>query len=198
MLLELVELACNQALEHAPESLSKLQSLSGNTIVLEIKNINQSVTIEPQPFGVELSLGASESATVTLAATPAALIKIARSGMENADLEPGELEIHGDPIVAQKIAGIASNLEVDWDELLAEHLGEMPASLLSQGVSIAKAAAEQGGEQLKSKVNQALQTDFELVAAPDQVEDYLEGVDDLRAVVDRLELRLKKLLDHGS
>ena len=197
MLLSLIELASNQALEHDPESLAKVQSLSGKTIALRIKDANQTVSVHPQPHGIELSLGEITDASVTLAATPAAMLKVARHGMEQADLAPGELEINGDPIVAQKFASLISGLNIDWDALLAEHVGEVPASLIQKGVTIAQDAAAGGREIIKSKVNKTLVEDLELVANPEQVEHYLEDVDKLRASVDRLEARVNRLLKHG-
>jgi len=197
MLLEMVELACNQALEHAPGARSTLQGLSGKVIMLKVKQLDQSITIIPQPFGLELSPEPAPDAAVTLAATPKALLKIVRLGLENAELEPGELEIHGDPIIAQKAASIASSLDVDWEELLAEHMGDMPASLLGQGLLMAKTAAKTGGAKFKSRVNKALREDLGLIAEADQVEGYLDDVDELRAAVDQLEIRLKNLLNHA-
>jgi ubiquinone biosynthesis protein UbiJ len=198
MLLSLIELACNQALEHDPLSLEKIQRLRGKPVTIKIKDLNRSVTILAQSFGIELQEGESSEASVTLAATPPALLKIARHGMENAELEPGELEINGDPIVAQKFAALISGLNIDWDALLAEHLGEVPASLLNKGVSMAQMAARDGRTFLKSKVNRALVEEMNLVADANSVEHYLEDVDQLRASVDRLEARLKRLLKNDS
>ena len=197
MLLPLLELACNQALEHDPTTLEKVQSLSGKTVVLHVQDFNQNVSVQPREFGLELTADAVENPSVTLSAKPPALIKLAHYGMENADLEAGELEIQGDPIIAQKFVKIVSNLNVDWEGLLAEQFGEVPASLFSKGFSVVQAVAQQGQQNIKNKIQQVLHDDLNLVANADQIEKYLDGVDDLRDKVDRLEVRLNKLFEHG-
>lgn len=194
MLLPVIELACNQALEHDPASLKKLVDLAGHTIALEIKGTQQKFAILPQPFGVQLANFDDHVASVTLAATPSAMINIARYGMDNANLEPGELEINGDPIVAQRFAALAAGIDVDWEGLLAEHLGEVPASFLTRGFQVAQGVAEQGKLALKAQVNKTLNDDLDIVAQAQDVESFIDGVDDLRAAVDRLEARLQKVL----
>ncbi len=194
MLLPLLELACNQALEHDAESLQKVAALQGKTIALEIRGFNQVFYVHPQLDGIEVATSAATSPSVTLAATPTALLKIARSGMDNADLEPGELEINGDPIVAQRFANIASGLDVDWEGLAAEHMGEVPAALLQRGAATAQTFVHEGRKVIKAQINTALTDEFEVVAGAQEVDHFLEEVDDLRAAVDRLEARLNKVL----
>lgn len=193
MLLNLIELACNQALEHDDGAKKQLQSLQGKLIVVEIKNINQRIAIRPLPHGIELARPNQQQPHVTLSATTNALAKIARHGMDEADLEPGELEISGDPIIAQRFSSLATNLDVDWEGLLSEHFGELPAAFVSKGVNTARALFNEGSAALKIKINQALKDDLELVADSGEVEQFLEDVDSLRASVDRLQARLKRI-----
>ncbi len=194
MLLPLLELACNQALEYDAESLQKVAALQGKTIALEIRGFNQVFYVHPQRDGIEVATSAATSPSVTLAATPAALLKIARSGMDNADLEPGELEINGDPIVAQRFANIASGLDIDWEGLAAEHMGEVPAAIFQRGAVTAQTFVQEGRKVIKAQINTALTDEFEVVADAQEVDHFLEEVDDLRAAVDRLEARLNKVL----
>lgn len=194
MFLQLIELACNQALEHDVSAREKLAALDGKVILLELITLNQKAFVTPHKFGVELSNELEQTPSVSLAATPAAMFKIARYGMDDANLEPGELEISGDPIVAQRFAALIANLNVDWEGLLAEHFGELPASFLSRGMTAAQSMASEGGALLKTQVNSTLINDLNLVAPSSNVDDFLEDVDDLRAKVDRLEARLQKVL----
>lgn len=193
MLYELLELAVNNALEHDAKVAPRLKSLLGKVVVLEIKNINQRVVVDIQPHGLELSSQVPEQADVTLSATIGALAKIGRSGMEHADLQPGELEIHGDPIVGQKFAQLISGLDVDWEGLLAEHFGDNSAVALSVGVEHAKTLAQEGRLMVKARLNALVKDDLNLLADAAEVESFLEQVDDLRGDADRLQVRLRKI-----
>lgn len=195
MLLQILELACNQALEHDPVAREKLATLEGKTVVLEVKNLNQKVVILPQPFGIELATYQNQSASVTLAATPNAMLKIAYNGMNNAELEVGELEINGDPVVAQRFAALVSSLNVDWEGLLADHVGELPASMITRGITAAREVAKESQELVKQNISRTLVDDLKIVAAGADVESFLEGVDELRAAVDRLEARLERIIN---
>lgn len=193
MLFEIIELACNKALEHDSGALAALQQLNGKRVLLKIKQVNQNILVQPMTHGIEITPYQGESLDVTLAATPKALLSILQSGLDKADLEPGELEISGDPIVAQRFARIAAELNIDWEAMLEEHLGEMPAALIATGLRKAADLGTQGRSLAKEKINEHINNEHSLVAAEQDVEMFMEQVDDLRAAVDRLNARLKRI-----
>lgn len=193
MLIELLELASNGALEHDPQTQERLAKLVGKTMTLNISSINQSVSVTPYPEGLEFSSEIPEQVDVTLSATIGALIKITRDGMEDAELKPGELEIIGDPIVGQRFAQILAKLDVDWESALADHIGDAPARVFTLAAGQAKDFAEASQIRFKQFVNTLLKDDLNVVADHDEVEPFLDDVDQLRADTDRLMSRLKRL-----
>lgn len=193
MLLDLFELASNKTLEHDPQSLERLAKLQGKTMTLIIKTIGQSVSVTPYPDGLEFSQDVPQNVDVTLSATLGAMVKISRYGMNNAELEPGELEIAGDPIVGQRFAQFISDLNIDWDALLAEHIGESPAKAVTFVAGQAKVFADESKVKLKEFLNTLIKYEMELVADKAEVDDYLDDVDTLRADVDRLSARLERI-----
>ena len=202
MLIELLELASNNALQHDQSSLERLKKLQGKTMILEIRPIEikpfdqlgvQRLLVSPQPHGLEFSNKIEEQADVTLTATVSALIKIGRDGMDDAELKPGELEINGDPIIGQRFARVLAELDVDWEGLLAEHIGETPAVMVSSGFTKAKQFAQQSKSSIKTRFSQWLKDDLQLLADKSDVEPFLDQVDSLRADVDRMAARLNRL-----
>ena len=137
-----------------------------------------------------------EQVDVTLSATLSALIKISRDGMEDAELEAGELEIQGDPIIGQRFAQIIADLNIDWESLLAEQIGEAPAKLISVSATQAREFAKESQSQIKSVLSRLLTDDLDLVAEKSDVEPFLDDVDELRADVDRLAVRIKRIQSH--
>lgn len=196
MLLDLLELASNKTLEHDPSTQARLVKLQGKTMTLHIKSLEQSLSITPYPEGLEFSHDVPEQVDVTLSATLSALIKISRDGMEDAELEAGELEIQGDPIIGQRFAQIIADLNIDWESLLAEQIGEAPAKLISVSATQAREFAKESQSQIKSMLSRLLTDDLDLVAEKSDVEPFLDDVDELRADVDRLAARIKRIQSH--
>ena len=193
MLLDLIEMASNKTLEHDPQTQERLEKLQGKTMTLNIKSIGQSLSISPHKEGLEFSQTTPEQVDVTLSATLGAMVKISRDGMENAELEPGELEISGDPIVGQRFAQVISDLNIDWDALLAEHIGESPAKVVSYAAQQAKEFADDSRIRFKEFISTLIKEDMAVVADKKQVEEHLDDVDNLRADVDRLHARLQRI-----
>lgn len=193
MILELIELAINNALEHDPKTQQQLLKLQGKSMVLSLKPIEQSLQITPCPEGVEFSREISESVDVTLTATLSAMIKISRDGFEDAELQAGELEIAGDPIIGQRFARIIAELNIDWEALLAEHIGDSPARLISIVASRARELANESRSVMKARLNSLIKDELKLTADKNDVETFLDSVDILRADTDRLANKIRRL-----
>ena len=192
MLLNILELAINGALEFDPKAQRDLVKLHGKTMTLEIKPIPQKISISPMPHGLEFA-NESKATDVTLSATIGALVKISRDGLDDAELESGELEINGDPIVGQRFARILSQLDIDWEGLLAQRLGETPAVLISGGFVKAKEIAKESKGLFSKHLSNLLTDEMGLVAAKSDIELFLDNVDTLRADADRLQARIQRI-----
>ena len=193
MLLDLLEIASNKTLEHDPKTRARLERLQGKTMTLRIKPIDKAFSVTPYPEGLEFSAATSENSDVVLTATIGAMVKISRDGMDNAELEPGELEISGDPIVGQRFAQVISGLEINWQDLLTEQFGESPARIISFAAGHAKGLAEESRDQLKNFFSDLITEDLGVTASQQAVDSFLDNVDTLRADADRLFARIKRL-----
>lgn len=197
MLLQLFELASNKTLEHDQQTHARLVKLQGKIMALHIKSIDQSLVITSRPEGLEFSSVIPEHVDVTLKATLGAMLKITRDGIEDAELEPGELEIVGDPIIGQRFALVISELNIDWQSLLAEQIGDGPAHAVTSAAGHAKAFAKTSQSHLKELVNDFVKHELDVVVDKQEVDQFLDDVDTLRANVDRLEVQLKRFLSKG-
>jgi len=193
MLLELFELVSNKTLEYDPATQARLEKLQGKTMALHIKPLDQSLAVTPLQSGLEFSSTMPEQVDVTLSATVSAMIKITRDGLEDAELEPGELEINGDPIVGQRFAQTMSELNVDWHSLLAEQIGDGPAHVVTTAAEQAKDIAKSSQHHLKQLFSKFIKEDMDIVVDKEEVNAFLDDVDILRADADRLIARIKRL-----
>ena len=197
MLLELLEIASSKTLEYDPHTRARLSKLQGKTVVLHIKQLDQRLAISAYPQGLEFSQQLPDQVDVTLSATLGALLKISRDGMDNAHLELGELDIQGDPILGQRFAQIIADLNVDWQALLAEQIGDAPAKLITSSALTMREAAQQSQTHIKSLIRSLLTDELGLLADAPSVEAFLDDVDELRARAERLQRRIQQL-EKGS
>lgn len=193
MLLDLIELASNKALVHDPQAQARLAKLQGKTMTLHITTLEQSISISPQPEGLEFTGDSPEQVDVTLKATIGAMIKITRDGMENADLKPGELEMIGDPIIGQRFAQVIADLDIDWETLISEQIGTGPAKLVLMAAGQARDFAQESQAHIKDLARHLIKDELHLVADRADVDAFLDDVDTVRADTERLFARLKKL-----
>lgn len=198
MLIDLFELASNQALLHDPASRERLRKLQGKCMALTIKPFAQTLYVTPFKEGLEYSSSLDAEADVRLTATLGAMMKISRDGMDKAELKSGELEIIGDPIVGQRFAQVIAQLDIDWEGLLAEQIGASSARAAANVATELKALGTESRTRFKHLVKRLLTEDFELLADNTEVEPFLDAVDDLRADVDRLAMRLKRIQNRSQ
>lgn len=193
MLINILELASNKALEHDSGTRERLKKLQGKTMALHVKTLEQSIAVTPQCEGLEFSSQIPEQVDVTLSTTVSAMIKISRDGLENAELDPGELEMSGDPIVGQRFAQVMADLNVDWQSLLAEQIGDAPAKTLTMVAGQAKEFVQESRGRLHDYVQDLVRNDMQIVASVDDVNTFLDEVDTLRADADHLQVKLTRL-----
>ena len=101
------------------------------------------------------------------------------------------IEVSGDVGLLLEISQLANRIEIDWEYLLSEKLGETPAILISRAARTAQSQATKTGsdihrfigKQLAEQSNLPTKTEFE--KARSQIRD-------LGYRLDRLELAMKK------
>ena len=196
MLLSLLETAGNRILSLDDDNKQKLEKLHGKVIALEVKTIKQTIYVIPGSDGMEFHSQTENTPDVTIKTTIGALAKISKNGMEDADLKTGELEIEGDAITGQRFAGMITELDIDWEELLAQQIGDIPARVIGQGTRNLTEWVNDTQQTMKQNTAEYLVEELRVAAPKHAVDTFLNDVDTLRADVDRLHARIKRLADH--
>ena len=180
-------------LQDDPATQEKLSKLSGKVIAFHLKKIDQTFYFLPSEKGLAIANDTPEKIDVTIRAKPSTVLKIARDGMDDADLEAGELEIEGDAITGQRFAALLNELNIDWEELLSQRIGDVPAHILSSGLSKLMAWDKDTHATMKQNMGEYLIEEARLAASQVAVEKYLDQVDELRNDVARLSARIAQL-----
>ncbi len=195
MLSTLFETASQKAFATDPETLERLGRLEGKLIAIDIKKVNLTFCLRVEKDSIAFQSEPEDLADidVRLKAKPSTLLKIARDGMEDADLEKGELEIEGDAITGQRFAGMLNSLDIDWEELISEKVGDVPARLLFDFFDKARNWQAETKQTIQQNLGEFLVEEAQIASHADVVESFVQSVDVLRNDTARLEARIQQL-----
>lgn len=188
-----LESAMNAALAVDPASEKRLKPLNGCVLEVNLKSIHQSFF-----FGVReqrICLLPSETTpSVTLSGSTSGLIKLALSDNKNALFKRREVELSGDAVRAQQIQSFVRELKIDWEALLAEAIGDVPAHMISSGVRSSWNWTRSVSQSLWSDLEEFVKYELRLLPSKALAQKQFEAIDQLRLATDRLEAKFKLLL----
>ena len=188
-----LESAMNAALAVDPSSEKRLKPLNGCVLEVNLKSIHQSFF-----FGVReqrICLLPSETTpSVTLSGSTSGLIKLALSDNKNALFKRREVELSGDAVRAQQIQSFVRELKIDWEALLAEAIGDVPAHMISSGVRSSWNWTRSVSQSLWSDLEEFVKYELRLLPSKALAQKQFEAIDQLRLATDRLEAKFKLLL----
>ena len=192
MFIGLIENAGKSILATDPDALASLAELSGQIIAVEFRQLDKTLYLRPVEDGIELEFGSDLQANVTFSASPSVFLRIARDGLDETEYAPGELEIRGDAMLGQKFAKALSSLDIDWEELLSQTIGDVPARLISKELQkLFKWASEQA-TLAQQDVAGFLVNRTQVAAQKPDVHRFIAEVDSLASSVERFAAKLAK------
>ena len=182
----------NRGIAASTEASALCGRLTGQRMRLDLDGLPASLEFGvTEPGTLRLGLGADGEPDCTIRALPLGLLRAGMTGRADA-LSGGGAEVHGDPVVAQRLLNLA---RPDWEEELsrivgdvaAHQLGTVARGLAGWGLKAADTLVQDAGEFLTEESRQ-VPTRYEL-------EEFLDAVDGTRDDVDRLEARLDRLAE---
>ena len=106
---------------------------------------------------------------------------------------PEQVSVRGDAGRLERLRAVLADLEVDWEALLAQHLGDVAAHEFVRQARAGQAWMSGAAASVADSTSEWLRYESGLVATQQQVTDYCTSVDALRDDCDRLEARLRRL-----
>jgi ubiquinone biosynthesis protein UbiJ len=195
-LLAAAEIGGNRLLALDESALQGCSELQGNCIAIDITDLDFQLYCHPGSWG--LRLGRNPPPREVDATISGRLMALANLAAENDKLSTSmreQVSFHGNVKLAQKVQAIFVNLDIDWEEALAQHSGDVLAFQIHQ-------RARKFGQWLQHSVDSVLQTSSEYLReearlSPTQVEfnGFQSRLTALKHDVARSEARLQRLLD---
>ncbi len=209
MLASLLQAGLNTVLSFDASSRSRQERLQGRTLKLVLEGLGIELFFTSSDHGMEVSVerpagDAEAEADTTITGTPAALFSMAASELGEGWNAPGsKVSISGDAGLARDFERLFSKLDPDFEAafagLFGDVVGHQLAAGLREGARRARETADAAGEVFGEVLREGPKggRSGPLIGAQ-EVRVFADGVDDLRDAVDRLEARVRMLVQESA
>ena len=188
----LAERVINRVLRLDPEAQRRFGELAGKTILIEVaaEGVPLRFFVSPGADGTTFRRESERTPDVTISGTTSIFLRQWRgSGAAISD----ELTIRGDIELGQRFQRALSALDPDWEEGLAQALGDLPAHQIARFARAVRTWTQTAVTRLADDTAEYLQEEAFVLAKRERVAAFLRAVDVLRSDADRLEQRLQRL-----
>ena len=194
-LLAAAEIGGNHLLDFDAQALEACRELQGNCIAIDITDLDFQLYCHPGDWGIRLSREAPpREVDASISGRLMALVNLATQDDKVSTSIQEAVRFNGNVALAQKLQKILAQLDIDWEEALSRHTGDVAAfQIHSQARSF--------GEWLCQSTDSLLQTSSEYLReevrlSPTQVEfdQFQSELGLLKNDVARAEARLQQLL----
>lgn len=186
-----LNLAIETTLHADPHSARRLRALEGKVIAIHLRPLNVTLYGRVQSEDLVFALDEPPVVHATLSGTPLQLagLGFARGSTRQSFFADG-VTLTGDAEFAQQITHLFDALSIDWEELTARCVGDVPAYRLSQAVKNARTWLRQASQSIVSNVDDYLHEETPLAPHPADIEAFLNDVDTLSMDTERFAARL--------
>ena len=190
---KLISAGLNRYLACDPERSSELKQIDGKVVAIKIKEFDATIILQVEGLKlheiVDKEIEADVELNLSIKTFPNYLLGVDRNQL----IKNGDIEIIGDTHVASVFHNVLSEVEIDWEELLAARIGDTMASQIGFGARKVKGFMRTMRENVQLDTRDYLQDNLQVAVTQAEVDEFVQQVDTLRADVDRLEARLKRL-----
>lgn len=195
---ELAQSTLNALLRGDPETSSRLAELAGRCVAIDVVGTGVVFCVTLDTQAVRVSAERPDVVDVTLSGSPVALMGLLASPPSAARVRQSGISIAGDVATAQRLNSILDGLDVDWEERLAQVVGDPlahHAGRVARGLRQWEAGTRSS---LLDDVGEYLRDESRLVVSTMELGTFAAGVDRIRDDIERLDQRVRRLRVHSQ
>jgi ubiquinone biosynthesis protein UbiJ len=179
-------------------AMARLRALRGRVAAVHVNGIAPTLYAAVDGDALILATATARDPDVTLSGRIVDFVEFARARRGAETVPAGRLQISGDLGTAQALQALLDDLDVDWEALLAERVGEVAAHQAGRGVRAATARLTAARTAWREDLGAWLQDEARLLPAPDEVEAFMRETMALASDVERLAARFARLRARGK
>lgn len=188
-----LEAVINHYLRLDPAIGSRMATLSGRCIGIELRGLDLTLYVFPDEHGIQLRDHTEGEPDTVLRGTPLGMVRLGIGGNTEKTLFSGEVVIEGDVETGQAFKAILDELDIDWEEQLSKLTGDIVAHQLGNMARQGRRTFRLGLGTLEKDIGEYLQEELRVLPARIETENFSADVTRISMDVDRLSARLKRL-----
>lgn len=187
-----LEKSLNLVLAQDESIQSEVAGIEGKVVQIEITDLRVEMELEIRVGEVFVTPGIEREGNLRISGRLADFMKSVRSSMSGSmDLE--HLKVTGDMSLAQTIYRLFRRADFDWEEALAQKIGDVPARTFGNALRWGRENLTRKDSPLQTQIRTVLEDNTQLIPSRERVGKFMDGVDALKANVDRVEKRIDRL-----
>jgi len=198
LLLEVVNRAVQTVLSVDPDSVRELAALTGKVYCIKLTMPPMTLYLLPDPEGFSLTTESETSPDVTLSGSAMAFAKLSGRGATTGKTSvfgDGQITMEGDAEAGQALQRALSRFDLDWEELVARVIGDLPARKVGNAARGFGQWADKTAGYTRTNFSDFLTEEARVMASKVAMQRLEREVSALRSDTDRLGQRIDKLLN---
>lgn len=192
-LIATIETALNRYLDCDESSKRRLEKAVGKSLKVTLKPLNIHFVVHVLEDRVKLTSDDCQEATTTITGTPLQLLGAFVDKRNRQQFFADDLHIEGNAIFAQQIIDLFNHVEIDWEEVLAQKIGDVPAYKISKFIQRSKKWLGKRSDAFRNDMTDYLHEEKQWFPTREALNEFFEDIDELRMDTDRLKSRIDTL-----
>jgi ubiquinone biosynthesis protein UbiJ len=188
-----LEIALNRYLRLEPAALEECARLAGRSVELQVLQPAWSFFIEFAAGGVRVASEPPQSADVSVSGPLTHLLRLGIRAAQGESGVPAGLQVEGDTELLTRFNKLLAGVGFDLEEVLARYLDGGAAHRMAQGIQGLLGWGRKTAGTLSLDTAEYLREETRDLARREDVEEWMDAVEQLREGVDRFEARLARL-----
>lgn len=188
-----VEAALNRYLALDPEIAARLEPLDGKVLQVTVRGIELTFFLMPAARTLRVLAHHEGKTDAQLAGAPLSLLRLALSSQGRTALFEGMVTLDGDTEFGRQLQDILKAVDIDWEEQLARLTGDVLAHQAGNAARAARHWAEESSASLTLDIADYLHEESRQLPVRGEVDRFMTEVDSLRADIERLAARVKRI-----
>jgi ubiquinone biosynthesis protein UbiJ len=185
-----VQAALDASLKGSSAARADLKKLDGKVIRLELIGLPLVLHFLAEDGRLTVTADYHGSPDITVRAPAASLMASALK--RDSEAVPRGMQVSGDAETAQVFSRLLKNADLDWEELLAQRVGDVAARHIGNAVRGLMGWSRDAGSRLGQDVADYLHYESRDLPPRHEVQGFLSDVDRLRDDAERFTARLKR------
>ncbi|MGD8560648.1 MAG: SCP2 sterol-binding domain-containing protein [Gammaproteobacteria bacterium] len=188
-----IEIAMNRYLALDPESRARISELDGSVLEIIIGELDVSFYLSASGEHVEVLPDYEEAAQSTMRTSLLSLIRMGLSNDSGESAIGSDIDMAGDMETGRRFHALLKKVDIDWEEVLSRYTGDIVAHQIGNALRGFAQWGRETSDTFRQDLSEYLQEESRQLPSRNEINDFLEKVDDLRMAVDRAEARIRQL-----